>query len=381
MRRLLLAAAALALTSCGYGPPAAHHRLAHAMPEPGGHRFAVAVMTTERREPAGLLSRLPGGGKPKILSEQMRIYLCDADDGSVAPLGRLARPAQIRSGFGAWIVGWDPPGPRRAIYLEVGGSKGETSDTERLKWLLRVEVEPSLGAAEAVAFLPNEARRPPPQGPLRGGREIQVSLGGDAIDARTDTSPELTTLFRVDRVTGHVAPAPGAVFAGRPPVARPEAAAAGTAVPSAGTAPPPAAANRPAPAIWCDSVDFFLRRVSTATPKRGLQPYEDPISVRRLPACSMQIEGAWSTLNPEHTPWDALGDWLTGLGYERQSQYDADGPDGTAALFRRGDRFLGYSARWWSAEPLLPGTGGGEANEPPPTTYRLEVWSGVRAAR
>ena len=378
------AAAALILTSCGYGPSETHHRFSNAMPEPEGHRFAVAVLSTEFREPTGLFSRLSDAGKPRIVSERMRLYLCDADDGSVAPLGRMARPADLRSGFGAWIVGWDPPGSRRAIYLEVGGNKGQTSDTERLRWLLRIEVEPNLGAAEAVSFLPNEARRPPPAGPLRGGREVQVSLGAKAIEVRTDVRPEPATLFRIDAATGGLAPAPGAVFAGRPPEAE-AATPAAPAAPRARSSAPPAAASRPAPAIWCDSVDFFLRRVSTATPKRGLAPYEDPIAVRRLPACSMTLDGAWSTLDPEHTPWDALGDWLKGLGFQRDPQYDADGPDGSSALFRRGDRFLGYSARWWSPASVAAGRGEdkgkGGGSEPPPSTYRLEVWSGVRAAR
>ena len=374
-----LAALALTALSCGYGPPAARHSLAGAMPEPGGRRFAVLVRTVGEQEPTGVISRLRSGGRPRVLSEQMRLYLCDADDGSVAPLGRLARPGEIRSAFDTWIVGWDPPGEKRAVYLEVGGNKGETRDSERLKWLIRVEVEPNPGAAEAITFLPNETRRPRPDGPLRGGREAQVTLGPDAIDVRTDAKPGFVTLFRIDGATGAVTPAAGAVFPGRPPVAT---AAAAVPPPAPGTpAVPRAATSRPAPAIWCDSVDFLLRRVSAATPRRGSTPYEDPISVRRLPACSMAIEGAWTTLDPDHTPWDALGDWLAGLGYRRDPQYDADGPDGASALFRHGERYIAYSAQWWS-----PGTENERPGAPapptdtPPTSYRLEVWSGVNPA-
>lgn len=373
----IAAFAALALAAgCGYSPRAAQHRLAGAMPEPGGHRFAVLAKTVEQQEPAGFVTRLATRGRPKVLSEQVRLYLCDADDGSVTPLGRLARPGEIRSGFAVWIVGWDPPGEKRAVYVEVGGNKGETGDSERLRWLLRVGVSPNPGAAEAISFLPNEAQRPRPEGPLRGGPEAQVRLAADAIDVRTDARPAFAALFRLDGATGNVVPATGAVFPGRPPAAAPETAAA----PAPKTSAPPAAVSRPAPAIWCDSVDFFLRRVSSATPKRGMQPYEDPIAVRKFPAGSMAIEGAWSTINPEHTPWDALGDWLAGLGFQRDPQYDADGPDGSSALFRRGDRYLAYSASWWSPAPESGRPG---APAPPadakPTSYRLEVWSGVIA--
>jgi hypothetical protein len=371
---------AMACASCGYGPRTAQHRLAGAMPEPEGHRFAVAVMTVEMQEPAGLITRLEARGKSRILSEQMRLYLCDADDGSVAPLGRLARPGEVRSGFAAWIVGWDPPGEKRAVYLEVNGNKGETPQSERLRWLLRVEVSPNPGATEAISFLPNEARRPRPEGPLRGGPEAQVRLAAEVIDVRTDARPEYAALFHLDAISGIVTPAAAAIFPGRPPAAKPETAAAppaGAAARAPGTAPP-AAVARPAPAIWCDSVDFFLRRVSTATPKRGFEPYEDPVAVRKFPAGSMVIEGAWTTINPDHAPWDALGDWLAGLGFQRDPQYDADGPDGTSALFRRGDRYLAYSAGWWSPGPANERPGAPEApSDTPPTSYRLQVWSGV----
>ncbi len=341
------------------------------MPEPGRHRLAVVMLSTEERAPEGFLARFPDGGRPRVLRERMRLWLGNADSGTAAPLARFERPRDVRSGFGAWIVGWDPPGERRAIYVEVTGLSGETSDTRRLRWLLRIEVEPDRGAASAVSFLPNETRRPPAQGPLRGGPELQVSLGADAIDVRTETRPEFAKLFRIDPRSGDLALAPGATPT--PPsavaVARPRAA-------------PPVARPvvfRAAPAIWCDSVMFFLRGVTARPVKRGMSPFEDYAAARARTACSEEIEGPWSAVNPRHTPWDALEDWLTKLGFVRDSRYDADGSEGSSALYRRGDRYCAYSASWWSAQPHPRGAAG-DSKEEPPTTYRLTVWSGVATA-
>jgi hypothetical protein len=110
--------------------------------------------------------------------------------------------------------------------------------------------------------------------------------------------------------------------------------------------------------------------------RRGDEPYLDPLAVRSFPACSIELEGSWAGVDPGRTPWGALAKWLGAQGFARDNRYDADGPDGTSALFRRGDRLCAYAASWWAEGPLAGNEGGGPAEEPP-TRYRLTVWSSV----
>jgi hypothetical protein len=362
---------ALLLFSCAYGPGTWRHSFGNAMPEPGGHQLAAVVISSEECVPTGVLARFPDGGRPRVVRERVRLWLCNADSGTALPLAVFERPREVRDRFSAWIVGWDPPGERRAVYMEVTGEGGAKSAPQSLRWLLRIELRPDRGAASAVAFLPNEARRPPPQGPMRGGPELQVSLSAGAIGVWTETRPELAELFRLDPRSGDLVLTPGASLT--PP--SPNAAA-----PARAPAPAePAIDFRPAPDIWCDSVMFFLRAVSSQSVKRGMAPFEDYVAARDRPACSEEIEGIWISVNPRHTPWDALDDWLTGLGFVRDARYDTDGPDGSSALYRHGERYCAYSASWWSSKPAPPGAAGGPEKEPP-TSYRLTVWSGTAAA-
>jgi hypothetical protein len=203
-RGVLAATALLVGGGCAYGPPIWRHRLENAMAEPGGHRFALAVVSTESRRPEGFLATFPDGGAPRVLRERARLWLCDADGGHVTRLAIIERPASFRSEFHLWVVGWEARMDTSAVYVQMSGRTGATSDTPFYRWLFRFEVAPDTGSASAVIFLPNEAARPRGPGPLRGGRELQVSLGADTISVRTDAAPAFRPRFRVDGATGAV---------------------------------------------------------------------------------------------------------------------------------------------------------------------------------
>ena len=200
-----LAAATLvviAATGCSYGPPTWRHQVMNAMPQPHQRHFAIVVLSTLAREPQGLAA-WPDGGKERIESQVARLWFCNPETGSVRRMSQVPRPKPIRSEYSAWIVAWDSTGEYPSLYLDVRGRAGETSDTDVLRYLLKVEIAPDTSKAFAVPFIPVGVAPLPPIGPLHGGVELQVSAG-DTIRVRTDLDPEWRPRFRVDPKTGNV---------------------------------------------------------------------------------------------------------------------------------------------------------------------------------
>ena len=175
------------------------------MPEPGEHRFAILILSTHYREPRGLAA-FPDRGKWRVLGERERLWLADADSDRAARIFLLERPRSVRSGFSAWITAWEKSAGSDAVYVRVQGSRGTTSDTPLQRWILRAEILPDRGSVSAVPAIPDEAHGPPPQGPLSGGRQIQISAVNDRISIRTDTDPEFRPRFRIDSTTGDLVP-------------------------------------------------------------------------------------------------------------------------------------------------------------------------------
>jgi len=174
------------------------------MPQPHDRNFAVVVMSTQSREPRGLAA-WPDGGSSRIVSQMAKLWICDTEKGTVRLMSRISRPKPIQSEYSAWIVGWDSTGDYPSIYLDVRGRAGTTSDTDVLRWILKVEVDPDTSRAVAVSFVPGSAAPLPAIGPLSGGRELQVSAG-DTIRVRTDAEPEWRARYRIDPATGNVVP-------------------------------------------------------------------------------------------------------------------------------------------------------------------------------
>ena len=202
---VVLAAAILALSAapgCSYAPPAWRHQVMNAMPQPHQRRFAIVVLSTLAREPQGVAA-WPDGGRERIESQVARLWLCDPTTGTALRMSQIPRPKPIRSEYSAWIVAWDSTGDYPSLYLDVRGRAGETSDTEVLRYLLKVEIAPDTSRAFAVPFIPIGVAPLPPIGPLHGGPELQVSAG-DTIRVRTDLDPEWRPSFRIDPKTGDV---------------------------------------------------------------------------------------------------------------------------------------------------------------------------------
>jgi hypothetical protein len=174
----------------------------NAMPQPHQRRFAVIVLSTLARAPRGIAA-WPDGGSERVEGQIAKLWFCDPETGAGLLMSRIPRPKSIRSGYSTWIVAWDSTGDYPSLYLDVRGRAGETSDTELLRYLLKVEIAPDTSRAIAVAFVPTTAAWLPPSGPLHGGPELQVSAG-DTIRVRTDLDPEWRPRYRIDPKTGDV---------------------------------------------------------------------------------------------------------------------------------------------------------------------------------
>jgi hypothetical protein len=178
------------------------HQVMNAMPEPHERHFALVVLSTQSRDPRGVAA-WPDGGSPRILSQTAKLWICDPEGGRARLMARIPCPKQVLSEYSAWIVGWDSIGDYPSIYVDVRGRAGTTTDTNLLRWILKVEVDPDTSRAIAVPFVPSTAAPVPAIGPLRGGRELQVSAG-DTIRVRSDLDPEWRPRFRIDAATGEV---------------------------------------------------------------------------------------------------------------------------------------------------------------------------------
>src|SRR5262245_315787 len=147
-------AAIMSAGSCGtYGQAIWRHRIENTMAEPGSHRFAIAIISSQEREPRGIAT-FPDGGKPVVVRERAGLWLCGADSGQVVRLAIVERPPSFRSEFHFWIVGWEAHGDTSAIFAQMTGRAGATSDTPFYRWLFRFEASPDTGVANAVIYVP-----------------------------------------------------------------------------------------------------------------------------------------------------------------------------------------------------------------------------------
>lgn len=99
-------------SACTYAPPVPMVHVANHVVRRGTDSIAIAVVASTHRRPTGLAA-FPDGGAPRVEREQGIFYLCVSN--AVAPtpmLRRIAivpRPDSLRSGFTAWVSGWEDP--------------------------------------------------------------------------------------------------------------------------------------------------------------------------------------------------------------------------------------------------------------------------------
>ncbi len=96
---------ALLLSGCMRGAPE-HWALVESLaPRPESWQAAVGVRHMVVREPRGIL-RFPDGGSPRILEQELRVFVVDARDRSVVRRVVLPAPDALRSSFRGTLLGW-----------------------------------------------------------------------------------------------------------------------------------------------------------------------------------------------------------------------------------------------------------------------------------
>ncbi len=102
---VLLALLALLLSGCMRGTPEPWSQIESMAPRPASWEAAVGVRHMVVREPRGIL-RFPDGGSPRILEQELRVFLIDARDRRVVRRVVLPAPDALRSSFRGTLLGW-----------------------------------------------------------------------------------------------------------------------------------------------------------------------------------------------------------------------------------------------------------------------------------
>jgi hypothetical protein len=96
----------------------------------------------------------------------------------------------------------------------------------------------------------------------------------------------------------------------------------------------------------CDAVARLIDRTPGIELARIEGLFEDPFSQRLLEGCRILVSGSFAALAEQPGPDDVLHEELTAEGWTEDTDYSADGPDGTIFAFRRDGTFCLIEGRW-----------------------------------
>jgi hypothetical protein len=138
-------------------------RVANHVVRAGTDSIAIAVVASTHRRPTGLAA-FPDGGAPRVEREQGIFYLCVANAGTPTPvLRRIAivpRPDSLRSGFTAWVSGWEDP--ERFVASLRGYTTNESrAEAHRMTWMI-VRLDGTLSPLARARAMDGPATSLPP---------------------------------------------------------------------------------------------------------------------------------------------------------------------------------------------------------------------------
>ncbi|CAI2719262.1 hypothetical protein [Nitrospina watsonii] len=186
------------MTACTYRDPEIYTDIENVRAKPGTHTLAVAVKYLKWQWPNGLVT-FPNPGVPKVLRQEARIYLVNADlPDDITQIVVAFDPKEFLN-IAPWVLGWAEDG----FYFQVtdptvSGKENQPAPTQYFKWndaagLQQVDTVPF-----QLAFQPNT-------GPVPDGVFLRYSKGHDTVDVQTERHPEwIRNAFQVDPMTGHL---------------------------------------------------------------------------------------------------------------------------------------------------------------------------------
>jgi len=188
------------LSSCSYDSPVTSAHVANVMAKPDSHSIAVAVKYQKFREPTGI-NRFPNGGRPKILEQTAKIYVCDADTAKVKRVARITPEESVRLGWEPWILGWIGD----TLYFQVTGQPGTTLQDIQSANPLVYSIDAD-GRVSQHTEAPKSLEFQNNTGPLPQGTFVRISKGHNTIDVRTENTERLRTLFKTETKYGELVP-------------------------------------------------------------------------------------------------------------------------------------------------------------------------------
>lgn len=180
------------LGGCSYGPEEIDAEIQNALAKPRSHRFSVAIKFERFRKPAGYLTTFPDGGRPKIISQEARVYIVDLEQEQIKLVARLPGYAGIPQPKTVWIQGWRDG----SVYFRLFGYGGSQRSGDDLSDPRTVFFRADfLDEAERIEELPIGLESEPIRGPLPSGPFVRLSTGKDEVVIRTDITPGLARLI------------------------------------------------------------------------------------------------------------------------------------------------------------------------------------------
>ncbi len=186
----------LLLPGCTYGPVQERATIATVEERFNTHTLAVALNWTRYRDPTGL-SAFPDGGLPRVLAEEARFFLCDADSHVARLVARILKPHEMESGFSGWIAGWGP----NCFYASVSGRRyswrhGAVGPVNRRFYRIGLD-----GTVSKMSGIPDGVQREPETGINLPGETtfLRASASSDRIDLRLAEGRGYVAWFEVHR--------------------------------------------------------------------------------------------------------------------------------------------------------------------------------------
>lgn len=158
------------------------------------HVLAVALNWTRYRDPTGL-SAFPDGGSPRVLVEEARFFVCDADSHTARLVARIPKSRDMESGFSGWIAGWGPD----CFYATVSGRRyswrhGAVGPVNRRFYRVGLD-----GAISRLDRVPDGVQRQPETGIKLAGETtfLRASANSTRIDLRLAEGGSYVAWFEV----------------------------------------------------------------------------------------------------------------------------------------------------------------------------------------